>query len=119
MNPNKLSRLFPNASKSFQKLNSDSVTSLSSNHKEPSEGLPLVCTPSRKAKSRVRFKIIFTVYAIKPADWDGYDIKSMQDLVVKSGILPGDDWFTLRGEVIPEKVDKESEEKTVIEIIQI
>lgn len=119
MNPNKLSRLFPNASKSFQKLNSDSVTALSANYKESSERLQLDGSLPRKTKSSIRLKIIFTIYAIKPADWDGYDIKSMQDLVVKSGILPGDDWFTLRGEVISEKVDEESQEKTVIEIIQL
>ena len=72
-----------------------------------------------KAKGGIFFKICFTVYAVRPADWDGWHIKELQDLLVKSGVIPGDDWATLGGEVLSRKVKTKEEEKTVIEITQI
>lgn len=119
MNVNKLTRLFPNAGPHFIKLNSDiqdNAERVYSTDKKQFEGNTLVGSTPREAKSRNRFKIFFTVYAVRPADYDGYHIKELQDLLVKSGVIPDDNWFTLRGEVIPEKVDKEEEERLEIEI---
>jgi hypothetical protein len=116
MNQNKLRRLFPNASPSFIVANSDRTSEVHSNNEEPSEGRSLDNSSQRETKSRDRFKIIFAVYSTRPADWDNYDIKALQDLLVKSGILFGDDWIALRGEIDPRKVDKKEEEKTVIYI---
>lgn len=117
MTPNELKRRFPNASQSFINANRDS--GIRPDDTKPPQGKPLVSVVQRKAKVSHRFKIRFTVYAMRPADWDGYDIKSLQDLVVQSGIIPMDDWSTLKGEIDPKKVHKEAEEKTVIEIFRL
>jgi hypothetical protein len=63
-----------------------------------------------------RFEIVFTVYSQRPCDWDGWDIKALQDFLCKAGILPDDGWKTLSGRVVSEKVATEGEEKTVITI---
>lgn len=64
-----------------------------------------------------RFEIIFHVYGVNPADWDGYHIKELQDLCVKAGILPDDKWSVLRGRIYPQKVGSKEQEATVIEIM--
>jgi hypothetical protein len=87
--------------------------------KKRTQGDPLERPVSGKEESRPRFKIEFHVYAVRPCDYDGYHIKELQDMVVKSGILPDDDWRTLRGEVIPHKVYTEAEEETRILIIEL
>lgn len=120
MNPNKLSRLFPHASNAFKKLNvQDSPEGICTPNKEQFEGDSLVCPTPREAKGRNRFKIVFTVYSVRPADWDAYHIKELQDLLVKSGVIPDDDWTTLKGEVSPEKVGKKDQERTEIEIYEL
>jgi hypothetical protein len=67
-------------------------------------------------KPRRRSRIRFVVYAVRPADWDGWHVKELQDLLVKAGCLDGDDWDILQGEVISEKVHSKVEEKTVVTI---
>ena len=114
--PNELSRLFPNASKSFIANNSDSHARLSSGSKECDSGLSLDDSGKRKAKGCHRFKIRFIVYNRYPCDWDAYHIKELQDLLVHAGVLPDDDWLTLEGEVVSRKAKDQTEEKTVIEI---
>ncbi len=64
-----------------------------------------------------RAKILFRVFACRPADWDGYHIKELQDVLVKAGILDGDDWDLLEGQIVSEKVRSEAEERTEIEIV--
>jgi len=66
-----------------------------------------------------RFEIVFTIYAVRPCDWDGYHIKEIQDWLVELDLLPGDSWEILRGQVIPEKVHTKKEERTVIEIWEL
>lgn len=98
-----------------------------SSEPKPVEGNTLVGTVPRKAKSRNRApvspepksrqRIKFTVYAVRPCDWDGYHIKELQDMLIHAGILDSDDWASLRGEVISEKVYSKEEEMTVIEIL--
>jgi hypothetical protein len=63
-----------------------------------------------------RFEIVFTVYSRRPCDWDGYDIKALQDFLIKAGVIPDDGWATLSGRVVSCKAATEAEEKTVIEI---
>ncbi len=92
---------------------------LPSPFKEPAQGDALERVSPREAESSPRFKIEFHVYACRPCDYDGYHIKELQDLVVQSGILPSDDYRTLRGEVIPHKVHTEEEEETRILIFEL
>ena len=63
-----------------------------------------------------RFEIRFVVYSVRPADWDGYDIKFCQDFLVKSGILPDDKWSVLFGGTTSRKAATEGEQKTIVEI---
>jgi hypothetical protein len=62
------------------------------------------------------FEIVFTVYSRRPCDWDGYDIKALQDFLVKVGILPGDGWKTLTGWIVSRKAATQAEERTEVEI---
>ena len=80
------------------------------------EGVPLDSAGQRESKSRRRAKILFTVYARRPGDWDNYRFKDLQDCIVKSCILDGDEWDVLEGSVIVKKAHPEEEEKTVVEI---
>lgn len=95
------------------------ATKLRPSHKEPDEGKALDVPVRREEESCPRFEIMFHVYAFQPADYDNYNIKELQDLVVKSGIIPGDDWQTLRGRCIPHKAATEAEVGTRIEIIEL
>lgn len=121
MDLNELKARYPNASESFLRRNADSGDSgVRAADTKPDEGKPLERRLSRKDPRRVgpagRLKIRFTIHAVHPADWDGVDIKQLQDMLVRSGILPDDNWSLLQGEVISEKVHSKEEEKTVIEI---
>ncbi len=66
-----------------------------------------------------RFEIVFIVYSRRPCDWDGYDIKALQDFCCKIGVIPNDGWKTLSGRVVSRKAATEGEEKTEIEITAI
>lgn len=93
---------------------------------QPTQGDTLECALPRKAKSssgpavstepRRRHRITFRVYAVRPCDYDGYHIKELQDMCIKAGLLAGDEWDILQGEVISEKVHKKEQERTEIEI---
>ncbi len=84
------------------------------------ERLPLGSTTTREEarwyEPLCRFEIRFIVYSVRPCDWDGYDCKYLQDWIVKSGLLPNDDWRTLSGRVMSRKVATQGEEKTEVEI---
>ena len=121
MTPSELKRRFPNASNSFLKANSDHrVEGVCAKHSKPDERVSLDGLGSgeeaRWHESSERFEITFTVYAQRPADWDGWDIKALQDFCVKAGIITDDGWKTLSGRVYSRKVATEEEEKTVIEV---
>lgn len=66
-----------------------------------------------------RFEITFTVYSVRPADYDGLDIKFLQDFCVKAGIIPDDKWSVLSGRVVSRKAATEGEEKTEITILTL
>lgn len=80
------------------------------------EGLPLDSAGQREGQGRTCAKIRFVVYAVRPLDWDNYRFKDLQDCIVKAGILDDDKWDLLEGSVVSQKVHKEEEEKTVVEI---
>jgi len=63
-----------------------------------------------------RFEITFTVYSVRPCDYDGYDIKALQDFCVTAGIIPDDNWRILSGRIVSCKAATKEQEKTVIEI---
>jgi Holliday junction resolvase RusA-like endonuclease len=63
-----------------------------------------------------RAKVLFRVFSTRPADWDNYHVKELQDLLIKVGVLDGDEWDFLQGEIISEKVYTEAEERTEITI---
>jgi hypothetical protein len=117
---------FPNASESTLRANATTENrsdGLRANNAKPIEGRSLERPLSREDSSRAgtlpRFRIVFTVYATRPADWDNYSTKQLQDMVVRSGILSGDDWGILEGSVISRKAHSKAEEGTAIEITQL
>jgi hypothetical protein len=63
-----------------------------------------------------RFEIQFIVYSVRPADYDGYDIKALQDFLVTAGIIPADKWNTLSGGCVSRKAATQEQERTEIEI---
>ena len=116
-----IKRLFPNASASTIAANLGlNRPRLHPVQPQPDERLPLVGTAqgeeTRWHDAAERFEIVFTIHSRRPCDWDGWDIKAVQDFLVTAGIIPGDGWKTLSGRVCSRKVATEGEEKTVIEI---
>lgn len=79
--------------------------------------VPLDSSPLRKETGTGRAQIVFTVYAVRPLDWDNYFIKPLQDWLAVAGLIRGDKWNQLEGRVRSEKVSKTEEERTEIEII--
>lgn len=87
---------------------------------QPVEGKPLVSPVPREETGLRRARIVFTVYAVRPADWDGYHIKELQDMVVHAGILRDDDFQTvIEGTVRSRKAASKSDERTEIEVIEV
>lgn len=124
MTENELKRRFPNASPSFIKANlGDRGERVCAIKPKPDERLSLDGSGEREEAcwhdASECFEIVFTVFARKPCDWDGYDIKALQDFCIKAGIIPDDGWKTLSGRVYSRKVATEAEEKTIIEITPI
>lgn len=119
MTENEIRRRYPHASPSFIKANlgNQGVRAVQS---KPDERVPLgplgEGEETRWHDAAKCFEIVFTVYSRRPCDWDGYDVKALQDFCVKAGILPSDGWNTLSGRVVSRKVATEGEEKTVVEI---
>lgn len=98
----------------------DSAGGVSATDQKPTKGHPLVSAGNGKAKGvlgvKRRARIRFTVHARRPADWDGWHVKELQDVLVEAGLLDGDEWDILEGSVRSEKVYKAWQEKTVIDI---
>jgi hypothetical protein len=70
----------------------------------------------REAEDGPCFEIVFTIYSRRPCDYDNYHCKILQDLLVRSGLLPDDDWRTLQGRCISKKANNWEEERTEVEI---
>ncbi len=117
--PNELKRLFPQASADTISRNQVGSTGLHSVEPEPVKRRSLVRRVPRKETCGPRFEIVFTIYAVRPCDWDGHHIKPIQDLLTVVGLLPGDAWHQLEGRVISRKVQTQEQEKTEIEIVRL
>lgn len=63
-----------------------------------------------------RFRVTYRVFSTRPCDFDNYHIKELQDLLVRAGMLPGDDWRTLQGEIVSYKAESKKHERTEITI---
>lgn len=127
MNAAELKAKFPNASASFIQVNADGVCAADA---ESVERQPLERPASRKetggtstdgstdagGNPPIRARITFRIFAVRPADWDGYHVKELQDLLCHACALVGDAWDQLEGRVISEKVHTKAEERTEIEI---
>lgn len=112
---------FPNASESFIAANSDdSSRGLCTKQPKPDERLSLGNTSEGEEAcwhdAAESFEVTFIVYSQRPCDYDGYDIKALQDFLVTAGIIPGDGWETLSGRVVSRKAATKEAERTVIEI---
>lgn len=123
MNRDEIRRRFPNASEAFVARNTATVAAgIHPAVPKPNKGHSLEKAARGKEAScngdPRRFKIVFRVRRCNPQDWDNAYVKCAQDLLVKSGALPGDQWSILQGEVIPEKVNTRAEEGTLIEIYE-
>ncbi len=106
------------------KRNQTRDTPLRTDDQKPVEGNALVRPLSRKSKGckgvvlgAERRHITFRVFSRRPADYDGYSIKELQDCLVHAGLLDGDEPHLLYGTVFSEKVHSEEEEMTIVEII--
>jgi len=119
MTRNELTRRFPNASPAFIKANCFDTARLPAGDTQRDQRKPLVRSISGEETSRVRVKIRFRIFAVRPADWDGWHIKELQDLLIHAGILDGDEWYRVSGEIISEKVSTKTEERTEITVEQI
>lgn len=116
---------FPNASSAFIAANlSADAPGLRSNNKKPTQRNALVGGGEGEGPrwygAAKRFEITYRIFSQRPCDYDGYDIKAIQDLLVKAEILPDDKWCVLSGRTISEKAHTLEEERTeiTIEIIQ-
>lgn len=108
--------VLPNASESFISKNCDRTEGLRPGDAQRTEGHALERPVPREEKGRVRAAIHFRIFSRHPADWDAYHIKELQDSLCHAGILDGDDWDLLEGQVTSEKVHTKAEEKTEITI---
>lgn len=123
MTANELLRRYPNASESFIKRNAeDCPAALPSGDPQPAQGGPLPRLPKRKkARSHgpvQRIGLAFHVYAVRPADADGWAFKEIIDALAGAKVLDGDRWdqFYIAG-VYSEKVYSKAEERTEITIL--
>lgn len=116
MNPNHLTRLFPNASKTFLRANSDSP--VPDSKPQPDQASTLVSPISGEAKSVLRATVCFTLFRVKLLDPDNAagSVKDLLDGLRHAGLISGDEWHRIKLEVEQIKVSHYSEEKTVIRV---
>ena len=124
MTRNEITRRFPKASEAFIKANLGAGNiGLRPAASKPIERMPLDDANSTEEadwhNASSCFEITFTVYSVRPADYDGLDIKFLQDFCVKAGIIPDDKWSVLSGRVVSRKAATEGEEKTEITILTL
>lgn len=85
---------------------------------QPDHGLPLERPAPREAASSngvaPRFKVTFVVRAVRPRDWDNNATKFLQDRLIHAGIIPGDGWNVLQGQIVSLKAKSREEEGTTV-----
>lgn len=116
--------LFPNASPATIARNLDYPSAPIRAHDEkPDQGRPLEYSEPGKETcwygSAKRFEIRFTIYSVRPCDFDGWDIKYLQDCIVRAQIIPDDGWKVLAGRVESRKVHTEEDERTEVKIVTL
>lgn len=115
---------YPNASAAFIARNADDTPAeIPAHHPQPDQRRALEHSePGKEARwygSAKRFEIRFTVFACRPCDYDGWDLKVLQDCLVRAQIIPDDKWNVLAGRVESRKVHTEAEERTEVEIVAL
>ncbi len=119
MNADELRKRFPWASDSFIKANADSA-GVCSQEPERLARVSLERTAPREEaggdRPETRYRITFRCFARRPCDYDNYRVKECQDMVVKAGLIPDDNWRVLEGCVVSRKAKTKAEERTIIEI---
>ena len=126
MTRDELLKRFPNASPAFLRANCDDATQrLPARQVAKPQSRPALVAPAQRkgageerAGSGGRYRITFTVHAVRPRDWDNLSasVKQLQDAIVEAGWLPDDDWKTLEGVVVSAKAMTEVEERTEVKI---
>ena len=126
MSRDEIIKRYPNASESFIRANLNpnaGSSGIRPTTQKPTKRVPLddAIRPEEKNwyNAAVSFEIVFTIYSRRPADYDGYDIKALQDFLVKAGIITDDRWDVLAGRVVSRKAATEGEERTEIQITAI
>lgn len=125
LSQDELVKRFPNISKATLRRNAvqadteDRAARPSTSYKKCPEGKPLVSPASGEEAGWAgyckRFGIRFVVYAVRPADWDGWHVKELQDVLIEAGLIPDDSWKVIEeGSVATRKVHKAAEERTEI-----
>lgn len=71
-----------------------------------------------EAKSVGRVRVCFRGYRVRPLDPDNFagSVKDCLDYLRHAGLIPEDDWWSIRLETEQVKVAHFKDEKTVIEI---
>lgn len=113
---------YPNASAAFIARNlAPDNPGVRATAPQPDQRTALVATPEAEEThwylSAKRFEITFRVHSVRPADYDGIDIKALQDFLADATIIPNDKWNVLSGRVMSCKAATAQDEKTEIEII--
>ena len=123
MTAHEIRRRMPNASEAFIKRNAeDCAPALPADNAKPTQGSPLQRVPKRAKKGSdgpiERIGLGFCVWAVRPADPDGWDFKEIIDALVGAKVLDGDGWDRLFiAGVYSEKVYSKDQERTEISII--
>ena len=97
--------------------NTNNTRGVSASDQKPTEGNALECAVSGEAKGGNRLTLRFTVYATRPCDFDAWHLKECIDMLVHAGVISGDEWHLVKGQIASEKVFSKSEERTEIEIL--
>lgn len=80
---------------------------------------PTARETTRLASPAQRYRILYTIYSLRPMDYDNIAIKKLQDGLVRAGFLPDDNWQVLEGAVRSCKASTQAEERTEIEIVEL